>query len=743
MSSNNDLSYIDTIGADIYDIFAKDPSQTEWFNQVKDEYNENYQFPDDTVHKIQDYLLSHNTDGSYSSIIEKFNSIAADEDDLENLLGSIFFPNFDDGNDDDNEGGGNEDDFIIPDDYEEEEEDKESPSYYFNRVLNEVSTTLYISDDITYILLKKHGWNKDVSLSNWFSNQDQFFKSVHIKVGSEVVPDLQASLEPKECGTGKCPICQKNGQLYQLYCSHKICKECLDSEVEKQINQGKLPFCHQQTSNHIDCNSEIIIKSSMYPELFDKYKEVLLNDKLSNNSIDVRACPNPHCSYCISPNDRINRYIGRCSHCYTAVCYKCRKESHAPLEDCSKIDEFCNIIPAQMIKLASDQNKWESKECQLKDYRCKNKTEVTKQLNEIYKLTDEQQTKEASDEKKKYNEICSNTPKLNQQIEEIKKNIRESINNPKSAQQIGQYSKQIIDVRQEIDRNELKKREFSETMNTNDAKRKQNLQYIQFDNEILINGLSDPTSYQNSISKFHDTQMSNAYASFDPYKTDSESSLFLSESCPKCKSQVTKFVGINKMQCKCGFNLCKVCLKNWDALHEKHCACPLYMQKISLNSKASNNLNEKKFSPPPMTLKRAMDFILFENYYGMFMRQKEIYEKLKNDYNSNDSKSLRGKLLECFKKQFDHSESESSVTMILNTVLLAKSMVAWSYPTIYFALKEGKIKYANSLIKAYGSLNYNNNQLIDKIENSICHDARIFKNEISMIDNEIKELLEE
>lgn len=740
MSSSFDLNFIDEIGATISDIYANDPSQSEWFESVKDEYNNTEQYPDDTIQKIKDYLYSHNADGDYTSIIEKIDIITAESDEAENLLGAIFFPNFDEDvidGDGDIDGDDDNGDFIISDEEDQEEEnDKDSPSHFFKQILTYVSTTLCISTDISYLLLKKYGWNKDQSLSNWFSQQDQILKEIGIKP-TKKLPD---SLEVKECGEGKCPLCGKNGNLYQLYCGHKICKKCLDAEVETQIGKGKLPLCRQK-----NCNSEIIIKSSMYPQLFEQYKEALLRDKLENNSIDIRPCPNPNCGYFIQGYDRINKYVGRCPHCFATTCYKCNNGSHAPLEDCSRINEFCQKIPDQIRKLVSDQNKWEIREMNLKEYRCKNKDEVIGALKDIYQKTVDQQKIDISSEKKKYDELCQKTPKLNKQIEDIKGKIRESVKDPKLAKEINQLSKQIISTRQDIDRNERIKKDFQAKITSNDESRQRQLSFISFNNEILTNGLSSPSSYKDSITKFHEAQISNAFVSIGVDQFDPETSQFFSEYCPKCQTIITRFVGINKMQCKCGFNLCKVCHSNWNNSHDKDCSCPKYMLKVDCkNDTTLKDQNDKKFYPPPMTLDKAIQFVLFENYYAMFMRQKEIYNKLKADYYSYTKDSLpQNKLFQVYAKDNDYQTSEGHVTKLFNTILFAQSMITWSYPTIFFAIRDGNDEYADFLKKSFASLSYHISEILIKIKEPQSYDSNYFKIEISKIENEIQEILED
>lgn len=80
-------------------------------------------------------------------------------------------------------------------------------------------------------------------------------KSLHIAHDSNKEFD---NLEMKNIGQGECPICLENTEIYQLYCGHKLCKNCLASEIMTFLNNNKVPICRGHCENDTLCGAEII-----------------------------------------------------------------------------------------------------------------------------------------------------------------------------------------------------------------------------------------------------------------------------------------------------------------------------------------------------------------------------------------------------------------------------------------------------------------------------------------------------
>lgn len=234
---------------------------------------------------------------------------------------------------------------------------------------------------------------------------------------------------------------------------------------------------------------------------------------------------------------------------------------------------------------------------------------------------------------------------------------------------------------------------------------------------------------------------------------DTENIELQSEICPKCKSKILRFIGLNQMKCSCGFKLCKACKKKWDDDHEHTFVCPKYLTEITKykdsisKSKCGINfddLNDKKFYPPPMSLDKCCEYILFGNYYAMFLHQKEVYNNIVAEFCNPDEKLCkRGKLIKALQQTVGLKEATSIAENLISTVLFTQSMMTWGYPTIYFLLKEGNAKKANSIRKELLSLNVNSTSLIVAMKNpSPSQTTQFFNTEMKRIENQYKEFIE-
>ncbi|KAK8890318.1 hypothetical protein M9Y10_035091 [Tritrichomonas musculus] len=711
MSWSITIPFIDEVGLSINEIMTNDEEQSQWFNECIENQENTGEFPEDSITHVRDFLFTLNTEEA-NTLIRKIDSIVADEN-KENLLNAIFFPNFGE-----EEILGDDDDDEIIDVIEEEEEIHEidgepTPRSYFLKILYRFKKPLFLSNDIAYLVLKKFGWNDRQASTNWLENQDSILKSLRLKIKSEMVPDLQSQLQITNCGTGKCPICHKEKELLQLYCGHKICQNCLDSEIKLKLEQNKLPFCHQKTTDDkTDCNSEIIIKSLNDPQLFQKYKDTLLFDKLNNNSINVKSCPNKNCGWYLTSADTIGENTGICSHCKAAICFKCGNGPHFPLLKCDQVIEFQEKIPPKMVQLYFEQENWISREERLKEVHCTQKKEISKVLEETIQDLIKDHQKDISNDQEIVKKVDDDIKQSGKDIEQTKKKIREYVAQKKHIPDFSPLTQRIILLHEEIEKKNVYKIQVLEDNEKKESVWKSFLSSAEFDNKILVDGCTSAPSYIQNLNRFLKSQNQHAYEKIEVDTKNHELASLLTTPCPKCGGKATNLIGINQVSCDCGQKICLVCGKAWDEKHQSYLTCPKYMLDISKkDAKDPYKPTDKKFYKQPMPLNKRIEFLLFNNIYAQFRLNKQIYDKMFKEYAKTTDENSQAynlgapdeelcpfnRLRRCFEKNTGQAESRKLSMMVLNTVLLAQSTLTWTYPKIYFLRSKNDIRKANEI----------------------------------------------
>ena len=142
-----DFAFIEDVGQKVNELLMNDANQVEWFNSVIEEYNLNGQYPPDLISEIIDYLTSAD-DEYYAQLAENIQLIIQDEDNIENLLGYIYFPATNEEEDtkcDDNINSPSFSGGIVSNDQDDFNEDESDSKAYFRRCIKKIMQTFYFT----------------------------------------------------------------------------------------------------------------------------------------------------------------------------------------------------------------------------------------------------------------------------------------------------------------------------------------------------------------------------------------------------------------------------------------------------------------------------------------------------------------------------------------------------------------------------------------------------------------------
>ena len=323
-----DFTFIEDVGKKVNDYFLNDPNHSEWFSAILDEYNLNNEYPPDLITIIIKKLSSVN-DVYCTQLLDNVKSIIQDEDNTDNLLSyvlSTFNEEEEESNDNDNEGKSPQEFSIETQSYDNDDDDDSisdttDSKEYFIKCIKNIMKLLSISYDISYVLCKKFKFNKDIILQKWLSSQSEVLHSLRIKVGSKMVPDLKSPLLIKKCGVGECPICFEETELFELYCGHTICEECLVSDIRQMITEKMTPCCRQiNDEENSNCGALLIFESTKdflreNKELIESFSQIVFKNEIITSS-NAKQCPFEFCDGVITPLNELPCHVGLCPKCF-------------------------------------------------------------------------------------------------------------------------------------------------------------------------------------------------------------------------------------------------------------------------------------------------------------------------------------------------------------------------------------------------------------------------------------------
>lgn len=698
MTDDIDFDFINEVAQKVTNFFYDDSDREKWFLEIIDYYNKNECFPDDAIQKINDFLID-TGDKDYLKLVDDVNSIAKEEDNAENLLSTIFFPQ--------------EDDYYVPEqnefiiDEEEEEQaeiDNHDPQSYFNSIITDLMTDLCMSHDIAYVLLKKYSWNKEKITEEWFSKQDEILKSLHIKINSEMVPDFKSPLSIKKIGKGECPICLEEKELYKFYCGHSLCKECIESEIKHLMSENNVFVCRQ------DCNAEIMpndVKKFLNNEEFEKYQKIVLRKEIALDP-NVKECTDGNCNGIITPVDSLPCHVGRCPHCNSVTCLRCNRGAHAPLIRCEAIDEFTTKISEEMAQLEQDQESWFKREAELQSYRRDHSDEVTKVFdNELEELV-KKQNKKMTEENQRIDEIGKELNDFLDKISNLTRKQTQLKNEHKPPNEIEKIDLEINSLRDIYNQKAGYRERLQRDKHVNDSERKLELETAKKERKLFLDAIRDPSMYQRKIYEFEMSLNTRAYQNVNITSNDDDLVSTMTKKCPKCQAPIERNDGCNHMTCQiCHYQFCYVCEEPWET-HSNYYVCPKYKKDVVVkNTKGVSkcgidfsNKSDKKFYPLPMSIEKRSDFMRWNNLYTQYRMQREKYDDLFKELHNTVDKLHEGKdipiyklcpikkLIKVLSLSYNDGESKERATKIINTLLFAQSVVMYGYPSLYFMMKE-------------------------------------------------------
>lgn len=780
-----DFDFIKKVGDEVRTLFLNDPDTSDWFYNAIEEYNENNS--SDLVTIVIDKINL--VDNEYNKkIANDVLAIAQDDDNIENLLSFIFYP-VSNGEEEEEEADDipskslsleinsktDDDD----DDDDDDDMSKIGPEAYFDKIIKKIMKILGISHDISYVLCKKFNLSSDVICQQWFSSQDEILKSLRIKIGSDMVPTAKSPLTIKSIGVDECPICAEDCEVFQLYCGHKLCKDCLISEIKTLISENQIPVCRQQyeeEEGHNLCNSEILINDVKNflndDKLFEKYKKILL-DKETSVYQGVRRCPNEYCDAVITPVNEIQCHVGRCSQCRGFVCLKCRQDCHAPIIDCTKVDHFFVTLADSMKELKESQNKWIKREKKLAVYRHNHKKEFHSAYNVIIQQLKTKYRELNRKEVQQMDEIESILKELQKKIVCLRKRKINEINT--KAERIS-IDFELKELQSEYSKNEVVlKRLQAESQNNQDNLIKE-LEFYENEEKLLDKCYSSSADSELNFLKFDIAMNDHAISrikflsqdwiqnSLLKQQTEKTSEVVITgifKKCPDCKTPIERISGCNHMICSiCGCQFCYICGDYWS----KHIGyiCPKYELKSNTENAAKQKKKSKKgpklekennFFMPPMSVEKRVDYFRWNNSYSQFQVQKEKYDDVFHDFKNKKNLKLepgeffysdkklctRNKIAKVLLKDVDRSEVKMKTYSIMNEILFAKSIVMWGYPALYYMMhnphKAMLFEYKLLLLEEAAD------KFIDLLHNPGDSSSKDFDTNVEIIDRQIIDIL--
>lgn len=734
-----DFAFIENVGQKVNELLMNDANQVEWFNSVIEEYNLNGQYPPDLISEIIDYLTSAD-DEYYAQLAENIQLIIQDEDNIENLLGYIYFPATNEEEDtkcDDNINSPSFSGGIVSNDQDDFNEDESDSKAYFRRCIKKIMQTFHLSHDISYVLCKKFRLNQDKIISNWISSKDEILKSLRIQVGSEMVPDLKSPLSIRKYGIGECPICYDETELFELYCGHKTCQECLIADIKQLVTDKKTPVCRQTNEeDNTSCNALIIFDSVKNflredDELFESFEKIVFDNDIITN-LNTKQCPNEFCDGVITPLNELACHVGVCPKCGSAVCLKCNEECHGPFSSCSKIKSFMEYSDV-MKNLSEEQYKWLQKSQRITQVHSasikhcysidvENLTFKNHDLNKKLKRQINYLTKAIKTIQYTIEELQKNEEKNHQEIEELKlkKKHKETLkeeckkeiddNNNKLSAEL-----ELLDIEQKYllvafaDLKHCNRALFRLEMEMNKrALEKANLMDMKEIMELEEKRLRDILPFnKRGENKKEEEEEENEVANMLETALLMDSDNIKSESlitscykrCPRCTTPIEKTIGCNHMNCQiCNCYFCYNCGVEFDA--DGYCGCgqdTIHYRPPQSND-SGNFGTRMKIPHNPMDFNKRVDYLRYSYCYANFQKNKKIYSNLFSEFKSTKNKKpepgtigipdsalcARNRIARVLLKNVEKSEIKMKTYRIMNVALFAQSVIMWSFPTLYY-----------------------------------------------------------
>lgn len=720
MSENEiDFSFIQEVGSKIYEILINDADQIDWFYDIQDNPDKISINTSEIISTIIEYLKSLGDEYS-QTIVKDIKTIIKDEENNENLLNFIFFPNF---------GGEEEEDEAeesikeVQPSLIEDDEQSLDPQSYFEKIIQKTMNILSISHDITYLLLKKFQWKEGILIQHWLSEQDKILNSLKIHIGSEMIPTLKSPLKIRNSSIGECPICYSEEPLLELYCGHKICQDCFKEEIKSQILENKLPVCRQMHNdenkgdNYHLCSAEImyedvkelLLNTCKDTKLFEKYSQIFLNGEIYVDPL-TKYCTNQYCNYIITANDELPCHVGRCPMCYTAMCLKCSKGAHAPLIDCNKIDDFLITQAEAMENLNEHQKQWLKHEKKMSLYRFNHPEDVRSKFQEEIQIMRSDHKQKSAKDQEKINNIDSLIKGINDEINKLENKEQKSKN------EIDHLQELILDRDSKI--HSKSRLEMEKAFHEQD--RLDNISTLEKEEHLFMSAILDPSNYENFMYQFEQTINQRAIESISQQLKENENLIeAIYKKCPQCQTPIERTQGCNHMTCQiCRYEFCYICGQEWIG-HDDYYICSNYSfnYRLSRSSTVNYFYEDLSFILPPMTAEKKAEYLRWNDLYSQHKFQSEKYDQLFNEFSNKKDENpapgkkgltfaklcTRNKIAHILLRDTDRKFIKKKTLKIMNTLLFAQSLLVWGPPALFYMNDNKKkamlIEYKLSLLE--------------------------------------------
>lgn len=710
-----EFAFIEEVGYKIYEILANDPDQADWYYNIQEQFDSGPINSDELITTIIEYLNALG-DAESKNIVKDVKNIIKEDDNIENLLSIIFCPST---GEEETEADDDNDDHSASLDIESNDDDTEvyNPQSYFDSLIRKTMKTLFLSHDITYILLKKYKWKDDALIKDWFSDQKELLKSLHFEIGKNNVPNVKSPLTIRESGVDECPICLDDSPLLEFYCGHKMCKTCLIAEIKQQIDENKVPAC-RHTYGDKCCGCEFMLNDmkillSDDLNLFEKYRKVFLNDEIVNAD-GVRFCQDQYCNYVITPENQFPCHVGICPQCHSTACLKCHRGAHAPLIDCSKIDDFLIHQAKKMQKLKEGQKAWYKKERKYKEFRFNHPDDVRAVFNNHINNMRNIHKNKSKIEQEKIDKVDETINSILLNIKDLKSKLEKETND----QEAFKIKAEIENLENErIKKNALKKHfEMEKTFNSED--RMNNISILEKEERLFMSAILDVSRYEFYMNEFKEAINAGAIEMISNTKKDDDEFIeTISKKCPQCKTPIERTMGCNHMTCPiCHYEFCYVCGEAWGG-HSDYFVCSLYQMKHSFEDSSFDNYNYPDFDLPPMSAETKVDYIRWNNLYAQHNFHFQKYTNLLKELSSKENQKpapgkknltfsrlcTRNKIASVLLRDTERKLVKKKTLTIMNTLLFAQSVITWGYPALYYKSNERKkalvIEYKLSLLQ--------------------------------------------
>lgn len=538
------------------------------------------------------------------------------------------------------------------------------PHSYFENKIKKLQNQLQISSDLAFLLLINYNWDEKEASQKWNSSPIDVAKLLNIPIGNDGQLNEHSLLSKELKDVEECPICSSELPLIQFYCGHKICKKCFIREFSFYVeceNYIFWPNCGCRTQNESSCYALCIPsdvnKYIQDEQLLTKIKKRFLNDSMYHLT-KARLCPN--CNLVITEENEIGYGIAECPECKTKYCLNCLYQgTHVPLFEEEKLTDFEIDKKNELKILFAEQKKWIEREKRLKEYRKNHQEEIISYFDQKIESCIENNRKIEKDEISK--------------ISEISKKL-ESIKQQQSSTKLA-YEKVVS--------------QFESIHSKNCEERSKVLKKWKDLKELFQSSLNSDSDYPLKIMEAIDSSIIDNNIIFSEID-DTFSTL---KYCPKCYSPILRNAGCLRYFCQsCGNEFCWACLKDWRKIHFHDHVCnqlsiAMFEKKFPvLNGINYDDEDDKKFYRIPFDFEKQAMFGRWNHLRKEKMKIIESNESLSFIFSrSNDENDVKFRLIQMMSNEADQKEdSKKLASKLLSDVLFAKSVIAWSYPAMFY-----------------------------------------------------------